>query len=356
MSPLVSAFFQQDVRNLTATLDDIQSKVNPSESPADDGVLSALTEAIDSCLASARSLSEELADDTQLVRKTQAEFRQVIKPWFDTSWCMRHALTKPRGYAGDYEMLTAVYDREPKSQGLGGYLDRYFFQTELGTSVPLRLQMARDFLISEALRRRQMSVLNIASGPAREYVGGWGLPDDCRIDVACADLDEVAIDFVQQKVVPSLPFNMEMTLIQHNALKIGNVALNLATFGRRDVIYSVGLFDYIPDRLLVRMLGGLRESVAPGGVIYLAFKDCNFYDATSYQWLVDWYFYQRTEAECRSLLAQAGYDVDDLEMTRDQTGSIINYICRLPAGSLELEENHDQAIVDYRLAGSSDGA
>ena len=165
--------------------------------------------------------------------------------------------------------------------------------------------------------------------------GGWDLPDDCRVNIACADLDEEALAYVQEQVIPTLPFTMEMQLFKHNALKIGNSALNVETFGKRDVIYSVGLFDYIPDRLLVRMLAGLRESVAPGGVIYLAFKDSNYYDPSPYQWLVDWYFHQRTEAECRQLLQQAGYAVDELELTRDDTGSIINYISRIPLTTSE---------------------
>ncbi|MDX1965930.1 MAG: hypothetical protein SFV23_02055 [Planctomycetaceae bacterium] len=330
MTTQVEDFFAGPVAQLTQTLQRVQQSQVPSAEPSDDSVFETVRAAIEECLVACKTLQSQIEDDVRLLRSTQERFRAAIQPWFDQSWCMRHALAKPRGYAGDYQMLTTVYDRQVKSLGLGGYLDRYFLQTELGTSVPLRLKMARDFLIGESLRCRSLKILNIASGPGREYVGGWGLPDDCRVDVTCADLDDEAIAFVQQNVIPTLPPTMSMKMVRHNALKIGNVKMNHEAFGVPDVIYSVGLFDYIPDRLLVRMLGGLRETVAKSGVIYLAFKDCNFYDATAYQWLVDWYFYQRTEAECRALLAQAGYPVDELEMTRDDTGSIINYICRQP--------------------------
>jgi hypothetical protein len=331
MTDAVESFFQGPVRQLTDDLARLQSTIDPAAEPHDDALLASLTTSLDTCLAACKALEAEIRDDARLLKTTQDRFRAAIQPWFDLSWCMRHALAKPRGYAGDYLMLTCVYDAQVKSLGLGGYLDRYFFHTELGTSVPLRLKMAQRFLIEESVKRRSLKILNIASGPAREYVQGWPLPDDCRVQVTCADLDADAIAFVEQTVIPTLPPTMTMKMVQHNALKLGNSTENVRVFGRPDIIYSVGLFDYIPDRLLVRMLAGLRETVADGGVIYLAFKDCLFYDATPYQWLVDWYFFQRTEAECRALLGQAGYAVDELELTRDATGSIINYISRSPA-------------------------
>ena len=42
---------------------------------------------------------------------------------------MNHALSKPRGYPGDYQMLTSIYDGATKSRRLRGYLDRFFLNT-----------------------------------------------------------------------------------------------------------------------------------------------------------------------------------------------------------------------------------
>lgn len=341
----IDQFFAQDVARLTETFGRISQSVPPDANPDNPQILGELTDAIDFCARACLDLQQALGDDTALLRATQTRFRETIQPWFSQSWFMRQALTKPRGYAGDYEILTRLYDGLPVTLGFGGYLDRHFLLSELGTSVPLRLQMVREFLIEEARQRREMSVLNIACGPCREYAVDWELPADCQVKVVCADADALALDYVRTQVVPKLPSTIDMTLMQHNALKAGNTALNLKLFGRRDVIYSVGLFDYIPDRLLVRMLAGLRESLAPNGVIYLAFKDSDFYDAMPYQWFVDWYFYQRTEAECRALLQAAGYDVQTISLTRDATGSIINYISRNTAVVTATQESSSEIPV-----------
>ena len=109
---------------------------------------------------------------------------------------------------------------------------------------------------------------------------------------------------------------------------------NIRRFGRSDIIYSVGLCDYIPDEYLVPLLKGWRESLADGGVVYLAFKDMLLYDKTEYQWLMDWYFFQRREEDFLRLLAEAGYDLGQIETSRDAIGVIINFLYRDKAPSI----------------------
>ncbi len=99
-------------------------------------------------------------------------------------------------------------------------------------------------------------------------------------------------------------------------------------FGRNDIIYSVGLADYLPDKLLIPILRAWKESLHPEGVMFLAFKDAVRYDKVEYQWLMDWHFFQRTEADCLSLLEQAEFDLDQVEISRDETGVILQYLYR----------------------------
>ena len=81
-----------------------------------------------------------------------------------------------------------------------------------------------------------------------------------------------------------------------------------------------------PRQVLDSALARLRESLHEGGVVYVAFKDARLYTTPEYQWLVDWFFLQRTDEDCRKLFEQAGYNVDELDSMRDETGIIINYI------------------------------
>jgi SAM-dependent methyltransferase len=178
-------------------------------------------------------------------------------------------------------------------------------------------------------------VLDVACGPAREFQDGFVLPEHCRLKVTCVDHDEAALDFVRTHVAPQLPFNVELECVRHNALRMLSAAVNRRHFGAPDILYSVGLCDYLPDDILVRLLGGWRQTLADGGVVYVAFKDRLRYNAARYQWFVDWHFFQRTEADCLRLFEEAGYDTAEMEMVRDgDLGSIMNFISRAPQTTL----------------------
>ena len=205
---------------------------------------------------------------------------------------------------------------------------------------------ARQFLHDEmAQRQGDISVLNVACGPFREYTTGIRVPNHCRLNVTCIDYDQEALDYVRALTAEPGTASPRVTCVRHNALRIGSSRANIEKFGCADIIYSVGLFDYLPDKHLVPLLAGLRESVNEDGVVYAAFKDCRRYDKTEYQWHLDWYFYERTEEEFMDLFAQAGYDMSALEVTRDSTGVIINILGRVkPARILRADEVRLPAI------------
>ena len=122
-----------------------------------------------------------------------------------------------------------------------------------------------------------------------------------------------------------------MNCVCYNALKMASAKSNIEKFGKPDIIYSVGLCDYIPDRYLIRILQGWAESVDENGIVYVAFKDCLKYYPAEYQWHVDWHFYERTEEDCWKLFKDAGYATEEMEMTRDETGIIMNFVARQKA-------------------------
>lgn len=330
MERQINDFFSRHVRHFTSALEDFDSRLAADVAPASDEAVIALTAAINDSLAVCADLEGRLATQApELLKGVQVQYREAIWPWFGKSWFMQRALEKPRGYPGDYAMLSAIYDGLPRSGGLGGYLDRYFLGTTLGQAVVARMQSARRFLLDEIARRGgKAAILNVACGPCREYAEGFSLPDNAHVRLTCIDNDSEALEFAQRQVEAALDGRVEATFVRYNALRMVSARGNVERFGASDVIYSVGLCDYIPDHVLVPMLKGWRESLAEGGVVYVAFKDATRYDKTAYQWLVDWFFLQRTADECRALMAQAGYEMERLETTLSADGVIINFTAR----------------------------
>ena len=242
---------------------------------------------------------------------------------------MERSISKPRGYPGDYMMLTTIYDDKVRSTGLGGYLDRFWLNLTLARAVFGRMLSLRKFLVEEfAARQGKIAVMDVACGACREFTEDFSIPSDNVVSLTCVDNDQEALDYVRDNLAAQLPENMEIDYVRYNALRMTSSASTVRKFGRNDIIYSVGLCDYIPDEYLIPLLQGWRESLTDGGLVYVAFKDTLRYDKTEYQWLMDWYFFQRTEEEFMQLFAKAGYDLSRIEVSRDRTGVILNYVCR----------------------------
>ncbi len=335
-------FWQHDVANLTNELQQLAQEIESTAEPQDDEFLVRLTEALTQAVAAASELERSIGQDEELLAETKTRFRDAIKPWLDQSWFMERALTKPRGYPGDYVLLSAIYDNVPKSRGIGGYLDLYFLNRALAHGVRTRLAGARRFLTAEILRRKsELSILNVACGPAREYADGFDT-DGQTVSLKCIDMDEQALDHVRSHVADQPGVDPDFECVCYNALRMSSSKATISKFGRSDIIYSVGLCDYIPDEYMIRLLQGWRESLAEGGVVYVAFKDRLLYNAAVYQWLVDWNFYQRTEEDCLNLYAEAGYDMSSIDVHRDDDGVIMNFIAR-PDQVTETPDRVDRA-------------
>ena len=320
--------FLEGVQTFTDTLDRLQLKLVQRSAPQRDEAFHELSQAIRTMSRKCRLRQQSCSDPSQLQRD-RVYFQQRIAPWFDTSWFMHRAKQKPRGYPGDYELLSGIYNGEPRSVGLGAYLDLYFLCSDLGQAVVARMHAAREFLNQEVRNRGgDLVILNVASGPCREFFTGLSMPQQGRsITMYCIDNDLDALDFVKRQLathaVTELP---QLRFVPYNALRMRSAKGNVARFGLADIIYSIGLLDYLPDKHLVATMRGLRESLKPGGVAYFAFKDTNGYDHCEYQWFVDWFFYQRDERQCRDLMMAAGFSAHELSVRRDETGIIMNFV------------------------------
>jgi len=329
MHSQIEDFFAKDVAALTRLLSSLDGQVGDTEVARNDGRLRVLTEAIERTMEHCRRIEEVIGGDQSLLEFTRGRFRDAIAEWFDRSWFMQRAKTKPFGYPGDYVLLTGIYENQPKTLGLGGYLDLYFLDRALARGVRARMQAAQSFLLDEISRRDgDVSILNVACGPCREYLDGFHSTNGHRVRVTCIDADQRALDYVRSHVVGVAPGVPELDCVCYNALRMRSARNNVRKFGTQDIVYSIGLCDYLPNRSLVPMISGLRDSLNDGGVVYIAFKDADRYVNTVYPWLADWHFLQRTEEDCRNLFREAGINGDSLEIMRDETGVIMNCIAR----------------------------
>jgi len=325
----VQRFFEEDVALFKQRLSEIDAEVADDAVPVVNDaihqrVLAAFTDSQTAC----REFEKSHLDDPQVVKDVQEGFRIETDPWFSKSWIANRARTKPSGFAGDFEMLVKLYEEATPARGLGAYLDLCISDLPLARAVRARMTSAREFLMDDiSARSGDVRILDIACGPCREY-RDWEGVEGKNLEVVAMDNDPIALDYVKNQVMPNLPFSTVLRPVRYNALRTRSAKTTTKNFGKFDIIYSVGLCDYLTDEHLIKMFSAWHETLEEDGVLLIAFKDTEQYDHTPYQWHLDWFFYQRTVQDVLDLYENAGIDTGAMELTRDTTGIITNFVSR----------------------------
>ncbi len=300
---------------------------NPDEDPQD--ILKAVNMAIDEVLIECKEF-EMATNDKELIRDARIRFREKTNPILSKSYCINRARTWPQGYQGDYKSLEFAYKNTPLSEGIGYYLDLYLLNRDLAFAVRNRIKKLEDILRNELKNRTKPSVLNIACGSCREVFALAREIEDSGAKFTCIDLDNDALSFAANRLsytnISPLTSN-QVILRKYNALRMFDDELNMNEFGKQDIIYSVGFFDYLESGFLTNLLNALYKLLNPGGVLITSFKDARRYRHQDYHWIVDWDgFLQRTEEDFWKIFKDAGIPLHSISETREDSGIIIFYL------------------------------
>ncbi len=264
--------------------------------------------------------------DPYFIKSAQKFFREKTDYMFSKSYCFKRTRTWPQGYQGDYKTLETIYRNIPLSKGIGYYLDLYILNVPLAKAVRNRLRLLENIIRYELYRRKEPKVLNIACGSCREIIKLSEDIKETKAEFYCIDNDSDTINYALKKR-SSIGLLDYVNFSKYNALRMFDAELNMNHFGKQDIIYSVGFFDYLPSDFLTVMLRNLYDLLNPGGILVAAFKDCDMYDYIPFHWFVDWDgFLQRNESDFIKILSDAGIDFTNVIDLRDKTGIIIFYL------------------------------
>ena len=314
------------VAHFNEKLQTIEKRCLDSEERPDD-LLHAVTQAIHEMGIACEQFERMVAYDRSLIKPAQVVFREKTAPIFSKSYFMNYARTWPRGYPGDYTILEQIYENAPRSEGIGYYLDQYFLSTVLAVAVRERKRTLVDLLRKELKEKKDLRILDIACGSCSEIVDLASEVVRARATATCIDTDRDALNFSAERLSQVNLASDRVNFYRYNALKMINQERNLKEFGVQEVIYSIGLFDYLKDDVLIALLKSLYQLLADGGTFIVSFKDSRRYTTFDYHWLVSWNaFFQRTEDECRSLLLKARIPAAAVTSLREHSGVIVFFV------------------------------
>ena len=233
-------------------------------------------------------------------------------------WCF----DKPYGYSGDFKIIDDIYQNQPISEGFARLWDNWFQQLTAAKSVRER---KGDFkkLILEFVQKHKgenLSIMNLASGPAREIKellenDSEKLFSQTTFD--CYDLEMRALEYAKQLLNNYSNINFS----QKNAIRLAlKKDIKEEICCNYDLIYSTGLFDYLDERIAVKLVGNLKKLLKPGAIMIIANAADKYSNSSAawMEWAVDWYLIYRTESEFKKIFLDAGFSDESLQIILQQ--------------------------------------
>ena len=185
-------------------------------------------------------------------RLPSGELWRIAGSILEVGTLQRHARFKPRGYAGDYQMLARICEQDLCEHPLGRAFDRFFQREAAPRAVRSRTEKIAASLVEHCLQHQGpvYQAVSVGSGPAIDIRRAVEtLPEKKRhqMHVRLLDLDPEALDDARARLERLLAPGA-LTCLRENLPRLAQRRDLDRPLDTPDFLVCSGLFDYPPTR------------------------------------------------------------------------------------------------------------
>lgn len=260
---------------------------------------------------------------------------QSAKHWLEVGSLQLRARTKPRGYAGDFEMLEKICSGYLCGDPLGNAFDRFFQSQTAPQAVRNRTALIADSLVNFVCERpgARTHVVSFGCGPAidiRRALQQLAGTERQNVGFTLIDMDPLALDRASRRLEILLDEG-RLRCIRDNLLRMVQKGGTKEQLGEVDFLFCSGLFDYLDDQTVVATLSEFWNCLSPGGELMVF----NFGPANTsrdyMEWIGNWYLIYRDAQTMMDLAEQASFDNNCVTVAAEETGADLYWQARKPA-------------------------
>ncbi len=239
-------------------------------------------------------------------------FRKQLWNMILCSPIMTRTNLKPRGYAGDYEMMRMIYENNYEGNSIFGML----MHKHPMAHPAARAVRTRRKLISRAIEEvktsdkwsnnLELSLLSVACGPAYELQDILTASDSCATyRFTLLDQDPFALDSARllvNKLETDLSIKLKVNYLNESVRTMLTTQQIAEKWGKFHFIYSMGLFDYLTPPAARVVIHKLYQLLLPGGEMIIGNFHVSNPSRYYMEYWLDWVLYYRTKEEFLALL------------------------------------------------------
>ncbi len=250
-------------------------------------------------------------------------FRETF-PYFSMSRLIDRSYVKPRGYAGDYLTIEMVYKNQAAGdRRLGRYIDRWFLDIPASCAVKNRRRLLADTIAELAGTKATragapLHVTSIASGPARELFDVLADHPGIDLHATCLDVDAEALAYAKAAACRARATE-RFRFVRANAVKVA-LGRDDIELREQDLVYTIGLIDYLRDDLVVALLDWIHDRLRPGGTIIVGNFDVANPCKPFMDHLLEWRLIHGSAADLEALFRRSKFATAPFQVRTEGTG------------------------------------
>lgn len=240
------------------------------------------------------------------VREATKEFTElVLTPELRKGAIWDRSYAKPLGYPGDFEIMNQVYDWE-RIGGDAYEMLMHRVGLEVAECIRTRMEVVKLHIADVVRERghdRPARITSLGSGPAREvqaYLSSHSASGH-RAEFSLIDQEEVALRYAHETTYPYVLGSDGRISVQGLNLSFTDILRGtegLAGLPPQDLVYSVGLLDYLTDHRAKSLVKRLFDLLMPGGLLIIGnMNECALSNYWPMEYLTDWTLQYRGDAE-----------------------------------------------------------
>ncbi len=273
----------------------------------------------DAIRARGNAIVQPLMSNTPVIKAIKKFTETVLTPELTIAPSYKRAYEKPLGYPGDFELMKYFYSG--KRHGDTTYVRLLHHLVNIhpfSMSVPSRMrevkEAIRQTVATTKVKDRPVRIANLGAGPAREvreYLRTC--KPEQPVHFSLIDQDEKALAYAYSQALPYKMAAGDHVVVECKFASFGQLLKNpelLKEMAGQDLVYSAGLFDYLPTGIAQNLVRALYSCLNPGGTLIVGNLKAPTDGIWSAEFVCDWSMIYRTKEDMEELVAGVSSDYD----------------------------------------------
>nr|WP_262913724.1 class I SAM-dependent methyltransferase [Rhizobium halophilum] len=234
-----------------------------------------------------------------------------IRAYFHEDPFTRWSFEKPRGYSGDAHLIDFIYGHPSvaheirSASPLGRTLHEYTKNAPSAVAVRERRDLLTRYVDEVAGDRgAETEILTVAAGHLREADRSVALKEGRIKRWVALDQDPLSVGATAR--------DFNGTCVEAIDGSVRGLLTKSQKLGTFDFIYAAGLYDYLADKVAVKLTQTCLDMLKPGGMFLFANFSTEVPDDGYMETMMNWTLLLRSQSDMWKIINEsaAGHDVD----------------------------------------------